>query len=126
MNLSGDAVLQVLNDFPVLQSKNIVVITDDLNLPFGTLRFRKNGSDGGQNGLKSIINRIGSKEFPRLRIGIGNEFEDPIKHVLGKFNSEEQNNLTNLIELSADAIEHYIQFGIQEAMNQYNGLNINL
>lgn len=120
MNRSGEAVAELVREFKVPHNK-LLIILDDFNLPFGKLRFRSEGSTGGHNGLKSIIDQLQSTAFPRLRIGIGQEFsEDPINFVLGKFNKEEKKLLPEIIKRSADACLFFVKNGISKTMNKYN------
>ena len=119
MNLSGVAVRQVLDQYPV-PLENIMVVVDDFQLPFGTLRFRKKGSDGGHNGLKSIIYHLQSEEFPRLRMGIGNNFENPSEYVLSPFTQHELQKLQDLLPVARKGIVTWIQKGIDQAMSDFN------
>jgi PTH1 family peptidyl-tRNA hydrolase len=99
-----------------------LVIVDDYNLPLGTLRFRKEGSDGGHNGLKSIINAVG-REFPRLRVGIGPLSKDmsPVDFVLGAFTREEGEILSPTIDKAVEGIAVFLNDGIDKAMSAFNG-----
>jgi PTH1 family peptidyl-tRNA hydrolase len=119
MNNVGLAVYQILNYFPV-SAKEMLVVYDDFNLPFGTLRFRKEGSDGGHNGLKSIIYQLHSNVFDRLRFGIGTEFRDSVSFVLSKFKKSEQKELDGLIIESKLGIENWMLEGIDSTMNKFN------
>ena len=98
------------------------IVSDDLNLPLGKLRFRKSGSSGGQGGLKDIIRRLGSDEIPRLRIGIGAPpaGRDAADFVLGRFAKHELPEIDVAVGLAADAVEIWIREGIAVAMNRYN------
>lgn len=121
MNLSGSAILfwmQKLN----LEPDRIMVVLDDLNIPFGTLRMRKNGSDGGHNGLKSIQESIQSKEYPRLRIGIGNNFPKgkQSNFVLGPWSKEELKLLEPIFLKGTEGIIQFILAGIELAANEVN------
>ncbi|MDT9546817.1 MAG: aminoacyl-tRNA hydrolase [Chlorobium sp.] len=122
MNLSGHAVVAAMNFHKALRS-DILVICDDMNLPSGTLRLRSKGSAGGQNGLKHIIESLGSEEFARLRIGIGLE-ERPqggySSFVLGKFSDDERKVMNRALEVCRDAILDFAINGISHAMNHYN------
>lgn len=121
MNLSGKAVNYWMNDLKISQ-ENIFVITDDLALPFGKIRIRKNGSDGGHNGLKNIIEILGNNNFARLRFGIGNEFHrgKQVDFVLSKWNKEEQKELPEKINKATEAIKSFTTIGIERTMNVYN------
>ena len=119
MNRSGLAVKQVFDYFPV-STEDMLVICDDYNLPFGTFRFRKKGTDGGHNGLKSIIYHLQSEDFFRFRFGIGNEFSDAVNFVLEKFNKREREYLNDLLPISNDAIRLLMTQGIDITMNKFN------
>ncbi len=110
MNLSGRAVIELMN-FYKLTPHDIVVIFDDASLPLGTLRFRAGGSDGGHKGVKSIIDTIGTPDFARLKVGIGEPPPNvPLEnYVLGNFTKEETAVLDKTLEIAADAIEAYLQ-----------------
>ncbi len=125
MNLSGEAVLRVLNWYK-LDVSNLFVIFDDVSLDFGRIRFRPDGSAGGHNGIKSIISSCGSENFPRLKIGIGpNPGERLWKtYVLQKFSEQEQKHLPNITDVCVDAVEFYIQQEMAAARNKFNGINI--
>ena len=123
MNESGKSVL----DFVTRKSKNInklLIVYDDKDLPLGKIRLRPNGSAGGHNGVRSIIDSLGTEEFPRLRVGIGDpqtrEHDDVIDYVLGSFSNAEKEILNGALAKAADCIEAYINFGVEEAMNRFN------
>ena len=121
MNLSGKAVRYWMQkeDIP---KENILVIVDDIALPLGTLRLKAKGSDGGHNGLISIIETIGTNEFARLRIGIGNDFPKgaQIDYVLGRWISDEEKVLLPRIEITVDLVKSFVLSGIERTMNVYN------
>ncbi len=121
MNLSGRAVVELMN-FYKLNIKDIIVICDDTTLELGTLRFRKDGSHGGHNGLKSIINLTGSSDFDRLKVGVGPIPENiPIENfVLSNFTQDEQEKLNKVTSLAAEAIEEYLKTDIAQVQNKYN------
>ena len=121
MNLSGSAISFWMKKLS-LQQHQIIVITDDLNLPFGTLRMRAKGSDGGHNGLKSIQQEIGGVKYPRIRFGIGQEFKtgQQIDFVLGEWTDEESAELPNLYNKMKLGIEEFVFRGIGMAMNLVN------
>lgn len=119
MNRSGSAVKHVLRYFPVTIDE-LLVIYDDFNLPFGTIRFRPQGSDGGHNGVRSIIYDLESDSFARLRFGIGNQFENAVNHVLAKFSKEELRHLDKMNEISQKGVESWIEYGIDITMNNFN------
>jgi len=121
MNLSGESVIGLSNFFKI-SIEDILVIADDLNIDFGRIRIRKDGSDGGHNGLKSIISCLGSKSFPRIRLGIGlpKHSGDVSNYVLSQFNDEEKKELDTFINKAKDAIVCVITDSIEKGMNQYN------
>ena len=122
MNLSGKAVNYWLQKEGV-SKENLLVITDDLALPFGKIRLKGSGSDGGHNGLKDIQNTLQTTAYARLRFGIGSDFPKGRQsdYVLGKWSEEEQVTLLERIELSVEACEAFCTIGIQLAMSQFNG-----
>lgn len=122
MNLSGKAIkfwLQKEN-IPVEQS---LTILDDLNIPFGKIRIKGKGSDGGHNGLKSIQDSLQSVEYPRLRFGVGSEFSKgaQVNYVLGKWSASETEALPELLKKCGDACKAFALSGLNNAMNQFNG-----
>lgn len=121
MNLSGKAVAYWKAELKV-ELNNIMVVTDDLSLPFGKMRMRGKGSDGGHNGLKNITEVLQNPNYPRLRFGIGDNFAKgrQIDYVLGKWSTEEQKDLEANIQRAADAILSYTSVGIERTMNVYN------
>jgi len=121
MNLSGLAVRKGLKRFKVDLS-NLIVISDDLNLPLGKIRLRAKGSAGGQKGLKSIIENLNSEKFPRLRLGIaGDKFiSDVVEHVLSPFGKDEVNKVDQVINEASLCIMHLIEYGISKTMNEFN------
>lgn len=123
MNLSGESIALLLGYFK-MEASDIIVVYDDLSLDMGTLRFRANGSDGGHNGIKSIINSLGgNKNFARLKVGIGPQppYMPAEKFVLGEFSSEEQLLLNDVVKYSISAVECFLEKGISEAKNKFNG-----
>ena len=121
MNLSGKAVNYWMQK-EKLNNENILVVVDELALPFGTIRLKGKGSDGGHNGLKDIQQIIGSK-YPRLRFGIGNEFHKgmQVNYVLGEWGSEELKSLDERIDKAAEAILSFGTIGLAHTMNEFNG-----
>jgi PTH1 family peptidyl-tRNA hydrolase len=121
MNLSGKAIQHWLS-IEKLNPDAMLVVTDDLALPFGTLRLKKQGSSGGHNGLKSIETTIQSQQYPRLRFGIGSDYAKgkQVEYVLGRFSADEQAQLQTLIEKATDMILAFAFEGIDTAMNKYN------
>ncbi|MCC8072285.1 MAG: aminoacyl-tRNA hydrolase [Bacteroidales bacterium] len=122
MNLSGNAVRYWMQkeDLPIDQ---LMVVVDDLALPFGTIRIKPRGSDAGHNGLKNIAAMLGTDAYPRLRFGIGAQFSrgQQIDYVLGDFTPEERELLPARIDVAVDAIKAFCLSGINMAMNRYNG-----
>ncbi len=130
MNLSGECVRDFLAFYKDLSLEDIIVICDDINLPIGTIRIRKKGSDGGQNGLKNIIYHLNSDEFPRVRIGIGQKPEHYTlaNFVLSKFNKDEEIDIIKGITSATNALELFIKDknnGLSNAMNLFNKKNKN-
>jgi PTH1 family peptidyl-tRNA hydrolase len=121
MNLSGKAVNYWLQAEKIDPS-NMMVLVDELALPFGKIRIGPKGSDGGHNGLKSIQEALNSPVYPRLRFGISNEFSkgSQVNYVLGKWNEEERKTLNERIALAADAVKSFAFIGLERSMNQYN------
>lgn len=121
MNLSGEAVYEVL-DFYKEDVKNVIAIFDDIDLPVGSIRIKDKGSAGTHNGVKSLVKELGSKEFKRVKIGIGKPSGniDLIGHVLGKFSSEEFSVIEKSADNAVDAISLILKDGILKAMNEYN------
>ncbi|MNS19462.1 Peptidyl-tRNA hydrolase [compost metagenome] len=122
MNLSGKAVKYWM-DKENIPASNILVITDDLNLAFGTVRIKPKGSDGGHNGLKSIQQTLNSSDYPRFRFGISDEFKKgkQIDYVLGEWNEEEKAKLTERLDLAAKIIQSFALSGLDNTMNSFNG-----
>ena len=121
MNLSGKAVRYWL-DQEGLTPENLLVITDDLALPYGKVRLRSSGGAGGHNGLTSVIELLGTEAFPRLRFGIGNEFARgrQSEYVLGQWSQEERETLSDRIEMVGKAVLQFGFLGIAQAMNSFN------
>lgn len=124
MNLSGEAV-QSASHFFKLPAAETLVVYDDVDLPFGTLRLRPSGSAGGHNGMRSIIARLGTDAFPRLKLGIAPLGGRPAghqlsSHVLGRFTEDERPALAEMIQRAADSVMHCLRFGLDAAMNVFN------
>lgn len=121
MNLSGNAIRYWMQaeKIPV---ENLLVIVDDLALPFGSLRLKGKGSDAGHNGLKSIQSILGTQNYARLRFGIGNDFPKggQVDYVLGQFDDEEEKALPERFEMCEDIIKSFCLAGLQNTMNQFN------
>ncbi len=120
MNNSGQAVNMLVQKFDIFPH-DLCVVYDDLNLDIGVLRMRKAGSNGGHNGMKSIIHHLGTQDFPRLRVGIGKVEGDWMDHVLNEFSAAEREDINWAIPCAADAIETFVTEGVQTAMNRFNG-----
>lgn len=122
MNLSGQSAQGLLN-FYKIPMENMLIAHDDLDIPFGTIRIRPKGGPGGQGGMASTINQLGTKDFPRLRIGIGRPpgRMDPAAFVLQDFTREEMKVLSEIIDRAADAALTFVLEGLNKAMNKYNG-----
>ncbi|MGB3300927.1 MAG: aminoacyl-tRNA hydrolase [Phormidesmis sp.] len=131
MNNSGQAVRAVL-DWYKLAPESVLVVYDDMDLPTGKLRLRLSGGAGGHNGMKSIIAHLGTKEFPRLRVGIGstNKGEERdqavVSHVLGRFAPEDRKIVDAVIPMAVDAIDLSLRKGVERSMNLYNGREVEL
>jgi PTH1 family peptidyl-tRNA hydrolase len=122
MNLSGAAVKALSEKHAIENAASVLVISDELALPFGRLRLRREGSAGGHNGLKSIIAQLGTQGFPRLRLGIapGHPVEDPAAFVLAEFPRRDRAALAEMVTRAADAVEVILTTGIAAAMAKYN------
>ncbi len=124
VNLSGKSVRALLHRLS-LSPQEMLIICDDVSLALGRIRIRRKGSDGGHNGLRSIIKEIGTEDFPRLRVGIGREgIRDLVEYVLGEFQKEESAILEKVLEVGVEAVECILEEGIEWAMNKYNSLVI--
>ncbi|WP_396144368.1 aminoacyl-tRNA hydrolase [Flavobacterium sp.] len=122
MNLSGKAVKYWMEKENI-SKENILVITDDLNLTFGSIRIKPRGSDGGHNGLKNIQLLLNTVDYPRYRFGISDAFKKgkQVDYVLGEWSDEEKENLIERLEISSQIITSFALAGLNETMNQYNG-----
>ena len=123
MNLSGEAVRQAA-DFYKIPPERILVVSDDTALAVGRLRIRRSGSAGGHNGLKNIIQHLGSDQFPRIRVGVGEKPHpdyDLADWVLGKFVGEDKKAIDAAVKRAADAVECILKHGVDTGMNRFNG-----
>ena len=122
MNLSGKAVRYWLEKHKI-PLENLLVVTDDLNLPFGTIRIKTKGSDGGHNGLRDIQNTLGTTQYARFRFGISNSFGAgrQVDYVLSQWNEEEEAQLPERLEMAAKVIESFGLAGVHNTMNTFNG-----
>ena len=121
MNLSGKAVRYWMNELKI-PIENLLVLSDDLNIPFGTLRLRKNGSAGGHNGLTNINELIGTQDYARIRLGIGNEFGrgQQVDYVLGELSKEEKEKMPEICKRTIEGIKAWATIGADRAMNVVN------
>lgn len=122
MNLSGNAVRYWVKQRKI-ETERLLIVSDDLALPFGTLRMKPSGSEGGHNGLKSITQCLGTNQYARLRFGIGSEFArgHQVDFVLSSFTPEEQAALDERLHQAGEAVKAFVLSGVQFAMNNYNG-----
>lgn len=120
MNLSGEAVKAVM-DYYKIDVKDILIIYDDISLDLGKIRFRSSGSDGGHNGIKSVIQHIGTQNFDRLKIGIGPQPNLPAEnYVLQNFPKNDMEDLKSVLKTSVEAVKYYLENGVEKAQNKYN------
>ena len=121
MNLSGKAVRYWMNELKI-PVENLLVLSDDLNISFGTLRLRKNGSAGGHNGLTNINELIGTQDYARIRLGIGNDFGrgQQVGYVLGELSKEEQEQMPDICKRTIEGIKAWATIGADRAMNVVN------
>lgn len=119
MNESGLAV-SALGRYYRIDSSRLLVVCDDIDLPFGTLRMRAQGSSGGQRGLQSIIQQLGTDRFPRLRIGVSRPRGEAVGHVLGRFSAGEEALLPGLLDVAVSAVEAFLTEEVVDVMNRFN------
>ncbi len=122
MNLSGEAVIQAVR-FYKIPADHVIVISDEMALPVGKIRIKTKGSAGGHNGLKNIIEKLGTEEFPRIRLGVGappHPEYDPKDWVLSVFRNRDAEDMAAAAERAAEAVDCYISEGAERAMNKYN------
>lgn len=122
MNLSGKAIKYWL-DKENIPLENLLAVTDDLNLPFGTIRIKGKGSDGGHNGLKSIQQVLNSADYARFRFGISDDFKkgQQVNYVLGEWDEEEKAKLPERLDMAAEAIKSFVLAGLGNTMSSFNG-----
>jgi peptidyl-tRNA hydrolase, PTH1 family len=132
MNLSGQSI-RAVTDWYKIPPEAVLVVYDDMDLPIGKLRLRQSGSAGGHNGMKSAIAHLGSQNFPRLRIGIGNPKKqtasptgEVVSHVLGRFSAAENKAIAEVLKWVVDAVELSLKQGIPKAMSLYNNRTLTL
>lgn len=125
MNLSGESV-RALMDYYKLDEEDLVIFYDDVSLPVGQIRIRAKGSAGGHNGIKNIIQHLGTQEFPRIKIGVGAKPEqgDLVKHVLGRFGKEEDAMIRDVFALAERGLLVMLQDDVAAAMNEVNGIKL--
>lgn len=120
MNLSGEAV-RAVSDYYKIGIKDLLIVYDDISLELGKIRFRQNGSDGGHNGIKSVIQHMGTSDIPRVKIGIGPQPSIPSEvFVLQNFSKDELDKIKETLSIAKEGIACYFTSGIQEAQNKYN------
>ena len=122
MNLSGEAVAPIVK-YNNATAADLLVIQDDIDLPVGRIRVRKNGSCGGHNGIRNIIERLGTPEFARLKLGVGKDRSNVIAHVLGKFDPASRKVMDRVVEESVKAAEAILRQGPDRAMNAFNSFD---
>ena len=124
MNLSGEAVAEAAG-FYKIDPSHIIILFDDVNFACGRMRIRGSGSAGGHNGMKNIIQLLGTDAFPRVRIGVGDKGgHDMISHVLGRFDADDRSLMEEVYKTAAEAALDIIEKGVPDAMNRYNGLDL--
>ena len=126
MNLSGGAVRAAMRQTDAALEEDLLVVADDVDLPLGRIRLRREGSAGGHNGLRDIIAAFGTNQFNRLRVGIGRSgsTRETVNHVLSTFRPNERELADEAIATAADAVELWLRDGIEAAMNRYNGIDL--
>jgi len=123
MNRSGAPLRAAMRQADVELETELLLVTDDIDLPLGRLRLRRSGSAGGHNGLRDVIAALGTDEFNRLRIGVGRA-GTAAGHVLATFRPDERDAATEMVAVGADAVERWLSDGIDEAMNVFNGFEL--
>ena len=123
MNRSGAPLRAALRQTDVDLASDLLLVTDDIDLPLGRLRLRRSGSAGGHNGLRDVIATFGTDDFNRLRIGVGRAGQ-AASHVLATFRPDERDLATEMVAVGADAVERWLRDGIDEAMNAFNGVDL--
>jgi peptidyl-tRNA hydrolase, PTH1 family len=122
MNLSGPSVQGLVN-FYKIPLTHVMVLSDDLDIPFGTIRIRASGGYGGQRGLASVIESLGTKDFPRMRLGVGRPpgKMDPASFILRNFSRDEMKIISEILDRAADAVFEFVKNGLDMSMNKFNG-----
>ena len=123
MNLSGESLREIIDFYKLNPAEELIVIYDDISLDVGQLRIRKKGSAGGHNGIKNIIAHLGTQEFPRIKVGVGDKPPrmDLADYVLSRFSKEDREKMEQAFKDAADAVEVMITEGADAAMNRFNG-----
>ena len=123
MNLSGESIAEAVRFYKIDETRELIVIADDISLDVGQLRIRKKGSAGGHNGIKNIIAHLGTQEFPRIKVGVGDKPPrmDLADYVLSRFSKEDREKMEQAFKDAAEAVEVMIAEGPDAAMNQFNG-----
>ena len=123
MNRSGESVAEAVRYLP-LEGSDVILVWDELDLPQGKIRVREGGGDGGHLGARSVIQQLGTRDFPRVRVGVGRPQgrRDPVGHLLGKTKREERERLVLTIALAVDALDVMLENDVAEAMNRFNGV----
>ncbi len=120
MNLSGESVAPLVK-YSNATADDLIVVQDDIDLPLGRMRVRKGGTCGGHNGIRNVIERLGTMQFTRLKLGVGKDPENVIAHVLGKFDPASRKIMDDVIVTSVKAVESILRDGPDSAMNKFNG-----
>jgi len=126
MNLSGMIFPELFKKYGMTEPENIIVIYDDVSLDFGKIRIRPSGSAGGHNGMKNIIKMLGTKDFPRIRIGVDKkpDYMDLADYVLSKFSKDQMYDLYKVLDNVSNALDMIIENDLEKSMNKYNGENL--
>lgn len=122
MNLSGECI-RSFADYYKIEPEDIIVAFDDISLEVGQIRIRRKGSAGGHNGIKNIIEHLGTNEFPRVKVGVGGKPEggDLVRHVLGRFSKGDEKIIGEVLDFAVEAVEVIVSEGVDAAMNSFNG-----
>jgi len=123
MNLSGDSV-QAVVDYYDIPTEKVIVLYDDISLNEGKVRVRAKGSAGGHNGIKDIIKKLGTQDFLRIKIGVGQPKNDLVAHVLGKFGKQERAKVEEVLKICPQIVEMIVKSGVTETMNKFNGFSV--
>jgi len=125
MNLSGESVVEAVRYLP-LEGEDIILVLDDMDLERGRIRIRPRGGSGGHNGLRSVIEQLGTREFPRIRVGVGRPLTSrgATHHLLGKIGEQDQSVFEATLDLAVRALETILEQGVAAAMNRFNGVPI--